>query len=480
MPSGDRRSVGELLADSDLLARELLADPAAEVAAGLVRSWPGMIQAAVRVWAALPTALAPAEVDPMARLAGIGAGVGQNISRAAWPGPGLPDERLFEVGANLARAAFLVERYGGDVQPTTPAVRGDLAAARARVIHTLYVATHATTIAVRTQAAYQEHESHRRRPRGRRVRTAELRVLEALADRLTSFEEIASRYVTSHPVTMVALGEVRAEQPPGRLPSVLQHWDAQVHRTFGSRVDLPDVVRVARVNALVASATGALAAAAGDLAVADRPAAARLSDTAGSLEVVWTQLAELTGQFVGPDARTDPLLVRAAAGTRAAVRDVACGPIGFKQPQQLTDPSNLLGIVQALQQSLASSIDVAYLVSDMAADPARLTTTARSSRAPAAEASKAGLLESTQPHATSPGSGRLAVMRRPLPSDARDEIDMLVATAVSASRRAASITLEPEQTRELSGPSQQRRRTRPQPMPAHNRSVRTAPAPFTR
>ncbi len=46
-------------------------------------------------------------------------------------------------------------------------------------------------------------------------------------------------------------------------------------------VDLPDVVRVARVNAMVAAATGSLAEAAGELGVVDAPAAARLSATAG-------------------------------------------------------------------------------------------------------------------------------------------------------------------------------------------------------
>lgn len=482
MPSSDRRSVGELLTDSDLLVRELLADPAAGAAAGLVRGWPGVVQAGTRVWAAMPTPLVPAGVDPMARLAGIGAGIGRSISTAAWPGPGPQDERLLEVGANLARAAFLVEHYGRDVQPTTPAVRADLAAARARVVHTLYVATHATTIAVRAQAAQYDYDSRRRGGRARPPRPAELRFVAALADRLTAFEELAGRYVTSHPVTMAALGEVRAEQPLGRLASALQHWDAQVHRTFVTVVDLPDVVRVARVNAMVAAATGSLAEAAAELGVADPPAAARLTAAASSVEVVWTQLAEVTGHFVGPDARTDPLLIRAAAETRAAVRDVACGPLGFKQPRQLPDPGNLLRTVQSLQQSLASSIDVAYLLSDVTGDPARLTTTTRgyAGRAEAPQSAARSLDGAGQPRATSSSRGRLTPVRRPLPSEARDEVDQLMATAVAASRRAASISLQPEHTHALGGLSQQRRRARPKGMPMTDHSVRTAPAPPTR
>ena len=482
MPLTDRRSVGELLTDSDLLARELLAGPAAEAAAGLVRGWPGMVQAGTRVWAALPTPLVPAGVDSMARLAGIGAGIGRSMATAAWPGPGPQDERLLEVGANLARAAFLVERYGRDVQPTTPAVRADLAAARARVVHTLYVATHATTTAVRAQAAHQERESHRRGRTARPPRPAELRVLAALADRLTAFEELAGRYVTSHPVTMAALGEVRAEQPVGRLPSALQHWDAQVHRTFGTAVDLPDLVRVARVNAMVAAATGSLAEAAGDLGLADAPAAARLGATASNVEVVWTQLAELTGHFVGPDAHTDPLLVRAAAQTRAAVRDAACGPLGFKQPQQLPDPDNLLRTVQSLQQSLASSIDIAYLLSDVTGDPTRLTITTpvRAGMIGASQSAAAPRDGTGQPHAPSSSRGRLTAVRRPLPSEARDEVDNLVATAVTASRRAASISLHPEHTHPLGGTSQQRRRSRPEGIPMSSHTARTAPTPPTR
>lgn len=482
MPPSDRRSVGELLTDSDLLVRELLADPAAGAAAGLVRGWPGLVQAGTRVWVAMPTLLVPPGVDPMARLAGIGAGIGRSISTAAWPGPGPQDERLLEVGANLARAAFLVERYGRDVQPTTPAVRADLVAARARVVHTLYVATHAITTAVRAQTAHHETESHRRGGKARPPRPAELRVLAALVDRLTAFEELAGRYVTSHPVTMAALGEVRAEQPLGRLASALQHWDAQVHRTFGTAVDLPDVVRVARVDAMVAAATGSLAEAAGELGVADAPSAARLTATASNVEVVWTELADVTGHFVGPDARTDPLLVRAAAQIRAAVRDVACGPLGFKQPQQLPDPGNLLRTVQSLQQSLASSIDVAYLLSDVTGDPARLTTTTRGSagRAEAPQSAARPPAEAGQPHATSSSRGRLTPVRRPLPSEARDEVDNLMATAVAASRRAASISLQPEQNHTLSGPSKQRRRARPKDMPAPSRSIRTAPSPPTK
>lgn len=477
MPS-ERRSVGEMLIDSDLLARELLVASAADSAAGLVRTWPSLVQAATRVWAALPANLVPsAEVDPMTRLAGIGAGIGRGTARASWPGPGPQDGRLLEIGANLARAAFLVERYGRDVQPTTAAARADLAAAQARIVHVLYVSTHATTLAVRLQLDQQHHKMRRHKSSPGRPRPADLRALGTLVDRLTTFEDVAGQYVRAHPVAVAGLGQARAQRAPGRLSTVLTRWDAQVHRTFGSAIELPDLIRVARVNAMVAAATGALADTALDRGAVDAPAAGRLRGATGTLEALWTQVAELVGNYVSVDLRTDPLLVRAAAETRAAVRDVACAPIGVKRPDDLPDLDRLRGTVQTLQQSLASSIDVAHLVSDLANDPAGLTI---ASRRPGTLVGEAALL--VQPRVGGEGEqrgfvapGPTASGRRPLPAVARDHINTLIPAVVTASRQAAAVHLEPEST-------QTDTRT-PQPRRSRQRAVqattRRAQAPST-
>lgn len=64
------------------------------------------------------------------------------------PGAGPLDERLMEMADNLSRAAALVQRYRRDVQPTTPDARADIAAARSRVMHVLYVGAHGTALAV--------------------------------------------------------------------------------------------------------------------------------------------------------------------------------------------------------------------------------------------------------------------------------------------------------------------------------------------
>ncbi|HEX8509331.1 MAG TPA: hypothetical protein VF635_07525, partial [Propionibacteriaceae bacterium] len=150
MPTRDRRTVGELLVDSDALARETLVDFSPEAAPAMLRTFVQVTQSAARLWSVLPPAsLAPVpQPELMVRLQAVGRGIGRSVSLSRWPGQGPTDERLEQVAYNLSRAAVLVERHGRDVQPTTPETRADIAAARSRVMHTLYVAAHGTSMAV--------------------------------------------------------------------------------------------------------------------------------------------------------------------------------------------------------------------------------------------------------------------------------------------------------------------------------------------
>jgi hypothetical protein len=65
----DRRTVGELLADCDALARETLLDAIPDHAPAMVRSWSQLVRSAAELWTALPSA--PDNTsgpDPMERL----------------------------------------------------------------------------------------------------------------------------------------------------------------------------------------------------------------------------------------------------------------------------------------------------------------------------------------------------------------------------------------------------------------------------
>jgi hypothetical protein len=119
VPASDTRTVGELLADCDALARDTLLDVGPNTGPAMARAWGEVVQSAAQLWAVLPPAsLAPASgPDPMVRLRVLGEGLGRSTA-GRWPGPGPQDQRLLEIARNLSDTRELVERYGRDVQPT--------------------------------------------------------------------------------------------------------------------------------------------------------------------------------------------------------------------------------------------------------------------------------------------------------------------------------------------------------------------------
>jgi hypothetical protein len=221
VPTRDRRTVGELLADSDALSRETLLDVSPNNGPAMVRTWGRVVLSAAQLWAALPpvSPAAPSGPDLMARLRGLAEGIVRSTA-SHWPGPGSEDQRLLEIAHNLSRATALVERYGRDVQPTSAEARTDIAAARARVMHTLYAGAHGSAVALREYATDLRDrlraDTRRRQPIGSRPGVREIEAAEAMASRFEVFEQLAAGYVAAHPVTASVLGEVYPTPPPSR------------------------------------------------------------------------------------------------------------------------------------------------------------------------------------------------------------------------------------------------------------------------
>ena len=202
----------------------------------------------------------------MVRLRVLGEGLGRSTA-GRWPGPGPQDQRLLEIAHNLSHTRELIERYGRDVQPTSAEARTDIAAARARVMHTLYVGAHGTAVALRDYANDLRDrlrvDTQRRRPVGLRPEAREIQAAEAMLSRFEVFEQLAAGYVSAHPVTASVLGEVYPNPPPSRLQSALTAWDIQAHRTLATDPDAADLVRIGRVQAIIASAAAVVTEAAG-------------------------------------------------------------------------------------------------------------------------------------------------------------------------------------------------------------------------
>jgi hypothetical protein len=149
VPAPNWRTVAELLADSDQLARETLLDATPDHAPAMVRSWNQLVRSAAELWAVLPSPPdSPSELDPMERLRPVGDAIGRSVNARHWPGQGPTDEHLTEIADNLTRARHLVEPQGRHPQQAPPEKQRDIQDLHGQLMHTLYVAAHGTAVAL--------------------------------------------------------------------------------------------------------------------------------------------------------------------------------------------------------------------------------------------------------------------------------------------------------------------------------------------
>jgi hypothetical protein len=382
VPTRDQRTVGELLADSNALSRDTLLDVTPSQGPAMVRAWSPVVQSAAQLWAVLPpvSLAAPSGPDLMVRLRGLGEGIARSTA-GHWPGPGPQDQRLLEIARNLSCARDLVERYGRDVQPTGAETRADIAAARARIVHTLYVGAHGTGVALRDYVNDLRDrlrvDTQRRRPVGLRPEAREIQAAEAMLSRFEVFEQLAAGYVSAHPVTASVLGEVHPNPPPSRLQSALTAWDIQAHRTLATDPDAADLVRIGRVQALIASAAAVVTEAAGEKTEIDPDMVERITGTLDASEVAWSRLAKRWGELTSQDGRADLVLSRAASEVRAAISATACTATGWATPDQIADRVDLKRALKSLHLSMVGAVDIAHLAREVAATDPKLTAPAR-------------------------------------------------------------------------------------------------------
>ena len=383
MPTRDWRTVGELLVDSDALAREALVDFSPEAAPAMLRTFVQVTQSAARLWSVLPpTSLAPIpQPELMVRLQAVGRGIGRSVSLSRWPGQGPTDERLEQVAYNLSRAAVLVERHGRDVQPTTRETRADIAAAQARVMHTLYVAAHGTSMAVTSYAnALQDQldtAARRKSSLSARPEPRDISAARAMHDRLDVFEQLAGTYVAAHPVTLAALGEVAVPALTTRLDFALARWDIQAHRTLAASPSPADLGRVARVQALIATTTAVVTEATSQQGKAEPAAVQQLTPALDATQVAWTKAANRWSELTARGSRPDPALGQAASEVRAAIAATAHTHTGWASPDQLAARVDLVKTVETLQLGMVAGVDLAHLTREVAAVGQSLVAPAR-------------------------------------------------------------------------------------------------------
>ena len=172
MPAPDRRTIGELLADSDALARETLLDARPEIAPAMVRSWNQLVASAAHLWAALVAAGLYVEIGPDGAAAGCRGGDRSQRSRwalaRAWTDRRSPvrDCRQPFPGTASDRARRPPFRPANtDRHADTPDIHG-------QVMHTLYVAAHGTAVGLGGYVTELQHrlevDTRRRQPMAER------------------------------------------------------------------------------------------------------------------------------------------------------------------------------------------------------------------------------------------------------------------------------------------------------------------------
>ena len=375
--TGDIRTVGEMLAAVDHQARLLLLDVDGDSAGGLVRGWPALVEAAGELWAALPRTSYTHEPHdrPMQRLVAHAATIDNSLT-AGWPGRGAPDPRLAHMAETLQTAGSLVRRYGPEISGDGAALRQDLQATRSRTMHALYVAAHASSVALHAHGRDKHREA---RQAGRKVSLSTVHSPYVVAPtgtwvgRFATAEAIAGRYLAGGLVAGVA-GEARLPAADhNRIPRALAGWDIQAHRTLAARTSALDNVTVGRTQALIAGVGLLLVDADAHNRAAPTSAAVdpadRLSSSLDAVGRAWNNLASRWDDLPAPTDRPDPQLLRASAELRAAYRELTHDATTLFPPQVIAQYPGLERALNATLAAIETGPELADVLAEKANQP---------------------------------------------------------------------------------------------------------------
>ena len=317
----------------------------------------------------------------MERLRLVGEAIATSVRAGHWPGHGPTDDHVTEIADNLSRARHLIERHGRTSGPATANRQAHTPDIHGQVMHTLYVAAHGTTVALGGYVTEPQHRlevgTRRRQPMAERPTTLEITEAQGMIARFSGFEQLAAAYMFGQPLPSADPGQQRGVAQATRLETALAAWEVQAHRTLAANPDPADLVRIARVQALITSTTSIITEAAATRGHIDEDVMQRLGPALEASQVAWSRSAKRWGELTNPASRTHRALVGAASELRSVIAAAATNQGGWTTPDQLATRVNLPAAVRSLHLSMVASIDIAYVVRDTAADHPGLTAPAR-------------------------------------------------------------------------------------------------------
>jgi len=357
----DERTVGDLLLDADLTARELLWTRDAVLAKGRAIGLEKVVDAAAQLWSAIPDRggdVVMTRVHALVRRR-------PHDDRGFWLSDS-EDPAMTQVRDNLGRAARMVAARRHPTAALSEPGHLDSEAARTRIMHTLYVAAHATAASLDGYARTLRYEvgRHGRVPEGESISLA-----EELGERLTVVENLAAGYLqTRWPAALGA--QHREPSESSRLASAVADWHIQAGRTLAGEPVAVNLLLVARVERELTIGNVVITAAASNLGRIDERDPARAIEPLVELEKKWATAARDLEPLADRTVRADRELMRAASEMRAAVREITHEQGGLATPATMDGRVDLGLAARDLHRSLPGSADVAHSLRESVADPA--------------------------------------------------------------------------------------------------------------
>ena len=373
MPAADRRSIGELVADSDLLARQSLFDLTPDDAPAMVRAWPSLAQAAASLFSVLPPDADSMCAIPMARIAEVGSAIGRSVATGHWPGSGPAAEAFEEITTNLTRAATMISRPDHGSGDLADQLGGGGQLARTQLIHAVYVTAHAVATAL---AGYQHDLEHtlrlapmRREPHAERPNALEIEAAAGM--RVTLRRHRAARHRPCRPAPGTCPSAITCRPGPAR-----HHPTGSGPRCLG-RAGAPHPRQATRPCRPSAGSPGPSPdrrhrrhhhPGRRSARRARSPSVGAIDPALEAAQLGWARTARRWGELTNPASRTDPALTDAAAELRAVIAAATANRTGWATPDQIAERVDLTAAMRALQLSMAAGLDLAYVNRDVAAD----------------------------------------------------------------------------------------------------------------
>ncbi|WP_328531300.1 hypothetical protein OG984_09280 [Nocardioides sp. NBC_00368] len=350
-------SVGELLEDASSTARQILYDPKATQAPGMVSSWVRAIDATSELLAALPgvAAVPPPGHERFAdALARCAIGFQQSVSGAGWTSGDASDVGLEMVVRNLRDATGILRTRPDHHQPVLLEHVDDVRAARHSALQTLYVATHAVGVtldAFRGESALPSGPGH---GRGRPA--------HGWRSRVESFE----RFLHAELESNARPGPMRlgSDDTANRLEVALASWEAEVGRVLAAGPGPRTVGLIAHMQSLVAETAGTVLAGTVDSDLVDPH---RIERSAGASQEAWRRLGHRWFDLAGHTDRPDEAIVVVGREVRTASNNL------LHASSNSEDFTEAVGVLCA---AVSSGVEIAARV-QYASEDARLRGPAR-------------------------------------------------------------------------------------------------------